>query len=215
METTTTTRRSLLKAAPIAATLAVVPTSAIGAATDRSQWEKALAAYNEVKAEDAAFSARYRIAWKQCDAELERLPHITSGHYSTAHWDQVEYCRREVKALDEGRVRYDPLPDLIEKEQNMRALVAGDDQRKAAIQAIRDRYDMDALDDRSDELGDRICERERELMHTPAPDLAALRWKLDFITQEAKEDDGCLPAYTSDFVRQMLADIAALMPVGA
>lgn len=168
-------------------------------------------------------SRHYRATAKKCEAETDRVPHVVTSSdkgvpmstYSTTDRHRVQRCRYDVKALDEGRMRFDPLPDLIEREKNMRALVAADDERQVKIQAIRDRYDMDTLDEQSDELGNSICEREREVMNTPAPDLAALRWKLDYITEEAKAEDGCLPTYTNEFVGQMLADIAALMPVGA
>lgn len=49
-------------------------------------------------------------------------------------------------------------------------------------------------------------------MDTPAPDLAALRWKLDHITPEAKGEDGSLASYTSSYMRQTLDDIERLLP---
>lgn len=51
-------------------------------------------------------------------------------------------------------------------------------------------------------------------MDMPAPDLAALRWKLDYITEEARDPQGSLGSYTHKFVAQTLADIARLLPEG-
>lgn len=219
-----TTRRTLLKAAPFAAVAATLPVTAMARPiTDRTAWDAAMATYRKVMTEDAAFMPGYLKTFERCDAETKRVPHISvgpsahtgRGEISTSdHW-YVSRCRKDVAALDEGRMRLDPLPDLIEHERQMRALVAADDERNATIAAIRARYGIAALDDRSEALGEQICESQSTLMDMPAPDLAALRWKLDHITQEAREKGGSLPCYSNDYVRQTFADMARLLPEGA
>lgn len=64
--------------------------------------------------------------------------------------------------------------------------------------------EQNALDDLCDQSG----ERETELMNMPAPDLAALRWKLDLL----REPNGDMAPWTARFVRQAFADIARLLP---
>ena len=82
--------------------------------------------------------------------------------------------------------------------------------RDATIQAIRDRYGMDALNDQSDDLGDRLAEGAEAIMATPAPDLAALRWKLDYLSG----DGHAFAAWEEDYTRQAFADMARLLPEG-
>lgn len=47
-----------------------------------------------------------------------------------------------------------------------------------------------------------------QLMDMPAPDLAALRWKLE----QLHEGDGGMPAWTAEYIAQTYADVARLMP---
>lgn len=72
----------------------------------------------------------------------------------------------------------------------------------------------DHMHERIEALSDRMNDAERAALDTPAPDLAALRWKLDRLTVEANEPDGDLPPWSHEYVRQTLADIARLMPEG-
>lgn len=66
------------------------------------------------------------------------------------------------------------------------------------------RFWADGVEDRMDELSDRVVDRWRRLLRLPAPDKKALRWKLD----EALSDDGPLSDETLSVVR---ADIARLL----
>jgi hypothetical protein len=219
--TVNTSRRELLKAAPLTAAAAVIPTAALAIATaDRAAWTAALAQLSQAKAEDEAFSPGYFQTWQKRRAEYEAVPHValrTDPHtgrldpVTTADQWNVRSARRDVAALDAGKMRYDPLPGLHEHFELQRDLVKAADERDAAIQAIRDRYDMDRLDERSEELGDALSDAEAALMNTPAPDLAALRLKLERLP----EKDGDMPAWSSSYIAQTFADVARLLPKGA
>jgi hypothetical protein len=111
--------------------------------------------------------------------------------------------------LDTGKMHLDPLPGLREHYEIKRDLVKAADERDAAIQAIRDRYSMDELDERSEAYGNAIAEAQSALMGMPAPDLAALRWKL---MQLRDGDDGPTACYEAGYVAQTFADIDRLMP---
>jgi len=65
--------------------------------------------------------------------------------------------------------------------------------------------------DRADELCDAWSDAESDLMGIPAPDLQALRWKLDHFMLD---HNGVYHAsYSVDFLRQTIADYQRLMPV--
>jgi hypothetical protein len=214
---TRTTRRAFMAAVPAAAVVASVPAAALAMpteGTDRRGWDAAMQAFQRLEAEDAAFEGPYQAAWQNCRAECEAVPHVTfppeayTGGRCQTTADQwaLKRARRDVEQLDAGKMRLDPLPDLREHYDLKRQLVKAADERDAAIQAIRDRYDMDALDDRSDALGDQLADAAFALMALPAPDLAALRWKIDYTFGES---------YDPSYLAQMRADIARLMPEGA
>lgn len=216
--TTTTTRRALLKAAPTTALVMALPASATATA-DRAEWSTAMDRYARVKTEDAAFTPGWLKAWRDCKEECDAIPHVSfkaeaykGGRcQTTANTFEVAQARREVALLNEGKMRLDPLPGLREHYEIKRKLVEADDARKTQIQAVRERYDMDALDDKAEILGDQLAEARDCLMQTPAPDLAALHWKL----LQLRDQDGDMDAWVAKYVNQTYADIARLMPEAA
>jgi hypothetical protein len=176
--------------------------------------------FQSAKAEDEAFTKGYMQLWESCKEECERIPHVALGRdphsnylgpVSTANAQYLYMARRDVSALDEGRLHIDPLPGLQEHERLMREIVRAADKRDAAVQRVRDRYEMDAADERSEALTERFLEARDTLMDMPAPDLAALRWKLE----QLPENDGDLAPWTGAFVRQTFADVARLLPPAA
>lgn len=219
-----TTRRNLLIAAPAVAALVAVPAMAFTTSTaDRSEWNAARNAFEQLKAEDAAFSARYMALWDRCKAACERIPHVTLRPdpalgqvqpVTTADTWAVRMARYEVQQMDAGKMWLDPkIPGLQTRFDLQREIASAADERDAAIQAVRDSFGMDDADEESDQLGNRLSEAADVLMSTPAPDLAALRCKLDYMFPA--EGSESTPAWSNDFVAQALADIARLLPKGA
>lgn len=216
-----TSRRALLKAAPLATAALAIPAFAAATTipTDRSAWNSALAAYHRVRAEDAAFSARYMPIWDRCKASCDRVPHVAlrpdpySGRkdpVTTADEWLVRMARYEVKRLDSGKMRIDAnVPGVQEHYDLKRELARAADERDAARQRIRDRFGMDDMDDQSDRLGDRLARAEEALMDTPAPDLAALRFKLDHLLEP--DSDGSTACWSRAYVAQTVADYQRLL----
>lgn len=218
------TRRALLLNAPAAAVALALPVGASATiAVDRSAWEQAKRHLEALEIEDTQFSAEYEKAWEACTKECKQVPHVIlepskhtgRWHVSTADDWYVRRCRSDVAALDAGKMHFDPLAELREHERQMRALVDAADARDAVIRSIRDRYGMDDLDDRSDDLGDRMAAAQSAIMDLPAPDLPALRWKLDHLTEEARDEGGSMACYGHEYVAQALRDVARLMPNAA
>lgn len=212
----TTDRRALIGSAILAGCASLVTVSAASAApVDRSAWHEAAAALERAEAEDAAFTPGYMATWERCRAECEAIPHVTfppeecSGGrcQTTADEWEVRQARRDVKALDDGRMHLEPIGGLREHYALKRELVKAADDRDRQRQAIRGRYDMDRLDDRAERLSEQKVEAWSRLMDTPAPDLAALRWKL----LQLREDGEDMGPYTSACVEQTYRDIDRLM----
>lgn len=70
----------------------------------------------------------------------------------------------------------------------------------------------DHVDERLDALCSHCSDLQDAVMQTPAPDLAALRWKLDrLLVDDCTE---CTSAWSYNYVAQALADMARLLPEG-
>ena len=213
-------RRSLLKLAPAAALVAASPVGASMAA-DRTKWAAAMAHLDSLLAADEAFTPKWLDAWRQCEAACKAIPHVhfepetyTGGRrQTTSNTLAVQMARREVAALDAGKMHLDPLPDLQAHYAVKRRLVAAAEERDRKVQAIRDRYDMDRLDEKADQLGDDIAEARSVLMKMPSPDLSALRWKLEHALFEEGNDH--VPPWAAEYVAQTLNDVARLLPIRA
>lgn len=119
-----------------------------------------LARLRTIEAEDAAFTPGWWEAWQRCKAECDKVPHVTfppeaytGGRcQTTADTLELSRARKDVAALDAGKMHLDPLPGLREHYDIKRELVKAADAREQQIQAIRDRYDMDAADERGRNL---------------------------------------------------------------
>lgn len=214
-------RRNFIMGSAVAAlSVSALPVAAASAnATDRRRWEAAMADLARIEAEDAAFTPNWEKTWKRCNAECEAVPHITlrpspySGikrPVSTADTQFVATARRTLANIAAGKERWDDIPSLNEQMQLLRDTAAEADKRDRQVQAIRDRHDMDRLDDKAEALGDALADAQGVLMAIPAPDLSALRWKLDHLTNRGEGWD----SWSDDYVRQVNADIARLLPEG-
>lgn len=217
-----TSRRALLKGAPVAAVAFAIPaTSVASEAVDRAEWERALAELHRVKAEDEAFTPGWWKAWQECKEECDAIPHAVlrpdphTGLYqpvTTANSRFVSLARDTVKKVEAGKMRFEDHPNLQEHLRLCRDTAVAADERDLKVAAVRARYDMDALDDRAEELGDLIADAQSKVMEVPAPDLAALRVKLLMLPDER---DGGMPSWTADYVRQTFEDVKRLLPASA
>lgn len=106
---------------------------------------------------------------------------------------------------------FEDIPELQGHLQLCRDVAEAADKRDQQVQSIRDSYNMDALDDRAEEIGNRLADAAETLMAMPAPDLAALRWKIDYLTDGNQRWDG----WDGDYAKATLADIIRLMPEAA
>ena len=61
-----------------------------------------------------------------------------------------------------------------------------------------------------DRLADRYSQCEQAVFDMPAPDLSALRWKLERLL--AIDPDGATSGWSGEHVQQTLADIQRLIP---
>jgi hypothetical protein len=137
----------------------------------------------------------------------------TSTDTAAAKWadaftrlEQAEAVYQEVKAASEPLYR---LQDAFEARHGLVCPGNGRDgtpryfETRKALLAEHPHYAVpDAVSDNLEKLCEAVCDIETELMMLPAPDLAALKWKLRHTENACWEDH---------YVAQMKVDIETLM----
>lgn len=86
-------------------------------------------------------------------------------------------------------------------------------QWRALRKANDERFDFDAASDRHEALCEAMCAAEdRLMMHIPAPDAAALLWKLEKLLQ--LDGDNSTSPWVGFYIEQTVADMRRLLPNG-
>lgn len=165
-------------------------------------WDEAMTAYEQAHAEAEAFTP----IWNElCEKEREgilAIPHATfrpdphagrSDPVSTADDSYVKDARRLVREVATGKCRLETetYPSLKEHFELCKEVAAAADERDAKIEALLVSLGMDEAEAKMEALGERQYETEWALLEMPAPDSAALLWKLEKLM--LLEDGSCPP----------------------
>lgn len=217
---TNTTRRQLLalgtSAAAYAAGAAIVAggvalaNEAKADALDTAGWDKAMSVHDAVKREHDAYEPVHDTAYEAYHAEIEPLE--AALPYAAFPFENRGYVANTL--------------DLDEAEQHIRkrAGVINSDahtaEQLAAIGLIREfrnakraaaaRLNLDAIGEEMEARTDAYCDSRHALMEMPAPNLAALRWKLDYAFAECREGRS-MDCWHADFMAQTIADYQRLL----
>lgn len=136
-----------------------------------------------------------------------------STHEMRAKWDEAFNRLRQAEAVyQEVRAACQPLYDLEAAFEARHGLVApgvdrngtpGYYEKRAALFEKHPHYKApEALADMLERLTVAFCDIQTELMRLPAPDLSALRWKIEHTAGDSWEEG---------YIAQMRADIDRLM----
>ena len=87
------------------------------------------------------------------------------------------------------------------------------EQRKA-LQEQHGYQVPDGVHDEQERLVEVMCDAEHAVWQTPAPDLQALRWKLERVIDAEPEKGHGTSSWAPEYVAQTMADIARLLPEG-
>ena len=217
-----TTRRTILAAIgslPVAAV--AVPSLASAEPIDRAEWDRAFAAMLRAKAASDADDVRHGPIEDAYFAAKEAVPHVTVGPdpyrphsppATTADTLEVQHARRGLSS-----VRYlEFLPGVLEHHQWCVRLTDADEARAAEIQRIDDRLGYSASARRNEQLTDAYCDATSALLAMPAPDAAALAWKIEHLWGDEADDpgmtgDGSSSSYTMKWVGQIVRDARRLL----
>lgn len=181
----------------------------------RANWETALAAYREAEAAEKAFEAEYVAINERFEAGVPNP-------------DSLDLSAITLWGLGRDRFIYSANLD-----EYWTTFVAGENKawwsREPEAQKARVRATLDAIlafreanatnrrvsgiDDAEwafDRLVDTTAEARKVLLQTPAPDLSALHFKLDYLLQI--DNFGDTSPHAAELVRQAQADMARLLP---
>lgn len=183
------TAMTAIAAAPAAAT---IPARAHARANaDRRAWDAAMARFRIAENESAEIGERRDLIEARFYSDREKIPHITVGPdyftgrtqpVSTEDISMVASARCIVRELAEGRRVHVPgLPGLAEHNQFCRELAAAAGRRDALIKALDEELGYSKAEAEADAAVDRCCAARDVLLAMPAPDGAALLWKLDWL----------------------------------
>lgn len=159
-------RRTAILAIGGATAVAAVPVAAIASSpsVDRSAWARALAAYEQAKADDEAYNSVYEALSDQCQQEEQAIPHVVfrpdpdTGHQqpiTTADQLYVRRAKRLVNDVKAGKIRLETVqyPSLNEHWQLSQEVAAAAEKREAKVAAVRARFGMEQAEEKWEALG--------------------------------------------------------------
>lgn len=182
------------------------------------------ATFNVATIESQAFNLHFDALWRRRRAESDAIPHVTFGPHpffperspvSTANAEIVHLSRKHLEELPADDTLSDSSSMMLEHRSFCEQVVVAADQRDLQIKAIEERLCYREAEQKWNTLTDRAYDAEQKLMRAPAPDLAALQWKVERMREIAvdtatePEDFDCL---MSDIGRLMGGEASSRAP---
>lgn len=193
MAEATTTRRAMLgamSAVPLAGLIAAVPVVAAksAAGAERYEWNRLVARYERARAayeaacEDCARRSR---AFEADKPDMDRIHWreftFQDRHHVAHRMDIEERWQQFLRA--EGRSWWSRDPEAT--KARFRAALDSVLAYRREYEEAKQRHGVERAEDRTSRIGDREAELLGTLIKMPAPDLAALQWKLERLFGEA------------------------------
>ena len=188
------TRRTLFAAAVAVTAVAAIPFAIPAAAQpDRAAWEKAKADYERTVKASRAAHERYYDADDAFRTELPSQPPLSlerpaplpgkPDNTIALRWHSEKELRKDTLYNGTGH---------DEAYRDARAELLRQWDAYAEIEkALRARYNVDRLGEEADRIGNAECQACNTLITTPAPDAAALAYKLELMLIEWGAGDPC------------------------
>ena len=193
MTTNTPTRRAVIGALAVAPIAIAVP----AAASSKLAWDAAVTGYHAAYARWDAANRAYHVVEGAYFACRPDRPKLTAQ--VEVDWDRFG---KHVIDRDLSHTELDD-PDLIVcdmgKLADLRRQLAD---YRAADAAAREKYDVATVEDAEAEARDKLTEALRQLVKTPAPDLAALAEKVAIVIAEYGDD--------AEWAVELLRDVTSL-----
>lgn len=198
-------RRQILAGLAAAPALALpVAAGAALATTERVAWDRLIAAHRSAEAVSEHYDAT---VYRPADLRVERIaprPEMTFEVPDRSGYSPVYVLR--ANNLDEWDDNISP---------QVRNAAAEEKAKWRAYKEARKAAGLDAIEDESERLGDLAYAARWAAINTPAPDLTALRWKLDqLFGQGARDEDDESPAWAPRIVNDLMSDVHRLLPAG-
>lgn len=223
----TTTRRGALATFGQAAVMGAIPAALVGATAkctasanaatiDRSAWDAAYAKMLKHRAAYEAYQPTYNAAVEGFerdeptgdDINLRPIcPIITKAwRHQILHTADLEQMHTQFLA-GQGRTW-----GSVDPEKTIaihRATLDQVREFRRQLQAAKDKHRYDAVLERDDALATADCDATWELFELPAPDLAALHWKIEHLF--GKSDDFEVESWSANVMQNLMADTRRLL----
>lgn len=215
---TNTTRRSLLRlgtgaltygagAAAVAGGVALAgEANGANLSPDRRAWDRTMAAYTKAAATFAVTDRLHDNTYAAWRADAPTTDAIDLGEFWPMTAAQV--ARMDPDKYERERFASGAWFPTEAEATRFRAAVESVREYHRQIAASEQRHGMDAIGERHDADCNVMCDLEAELMAMPAPDIAAIGWKLGRIFEP--DDAGFTSSYGHKYVQPVLDDVRRL-----
>lgn len=215
---TNTTRRSLLRlgtgalaygAGAAAVTGGVALAGEAESATlspDRRAWDRTMTAYTKAAATFTVTDQLHDKVYAAWKADAPSADTIDLGEFWPMTATQV--ARMDPDKYEQERFASGAWFPTDKEAARFRAAVESVRDYHRQIAASEQRHGIDAIGERHDADCNVMCDLEAELMAMPAPDIAAVAWKLGRIF--TPNDEGFTSSYGHKYVQPVLDDVRRL-----
>ena len=231
MNTSSTSRRAalgvFLKTAAMGASVPILAASvsqcsqpAHSAAIERSAWDQAFSKMEVARNANEAFRPIVDDAWigylrdKPSGDDIDLRP---MGPLITADFRNELLHRADPDKIHADFIAAQGVtwwaPEPSEVIARHKAACERIREFRAQIQAVKDRHDYDAKTKKADELGEADHDATWALFDIPAPDLAALRWKIEHLFGHCEDCE--VDSWSTEVMKVFLADVRRLLPEAA
>jgi len=204
----------------VACSVSQCATKADAATIDRTAWDRAFAAMEKARDADEAFRPVFEAAADGFerdrpsgdDIKLRPIAPLVTPQARTEILYRADLDKLHADYIAAHRVSWwAPDPDAV----IARHKACCDEVRRfrAERQAVKDRHNYGDIAARYEALSQRFYDTQNTLLNLPAPDLAALHWKLEHLFAEgaAEGGDGAEP-WAQHVMANLMADVRRLMP---
>jgi hypothetical protein len=215
-EMNTASRRALLAGLAALPALGVAGHALATTGIDRGAWDRAFAEWTHANEEYKSVYPMWSKAFHAVEAESPPFEAMQLKHSLF----QFEHPRAVAHTLDidkryadflagEAKYWWADDPDAFKAEAA--AAVESVKEWRRKHQMAKDRHDLDRLDAATDAALDRYSAAESALITMPAPDTAALHWKLERLFGEEADGGQDAGAYCNEWITALMADARRLL----
>jgi hypothetical protein len=198
-------------AAIVASSTAAPAFAGVKPAADRREWVQALRHYEMAREKAERIGSDFDGIYSRYHEAIEKVPHVTVDFdmadkpITTSDAYMLADAKRQVR----GVMYLENHPGNYQSHRWAQRLLDAQQEREAAMNRIDERMGYSIAAQRCDDAWDAESEAKTRVMQMPAPDRAAVLWKLEelFGAKQLEDEDGGIPPWSVDYTAQFFDDV--------